>query len=94
MPASTLCIRTVQRVLALLSHSSPYRHLFSEWMEFTDGSISQWTCGRSGQVVASWSQSRPAREGMFHFCNYSLSVISGCACSVRVIVLGLCVCAC
>ena len=31
-----------------------------DWVEFTDVGISEWTCGGGGQVVTTWSQSRPA----------------------------------
>ena len=41
-------------------HSALVCHLMSEWSYFTDGSISLWTCGGGGQVVTTWSQSRPA----------------------------------
>ena len=35
----------------------------SGWMDFTDDSISEWTCGGGGQVDTTWSHRRPAETG-------------------------------
>ena len=35
----------------------------SEWVEFTDGGISEWTCGGGGQVITTWSHSSFANGG-------------------------------
>ena len=35
-----------------------------EWVELTDGGISEWACGGGRQVITSWSQSRPTEQGM------------------------------
>ena len=35
-----------------------------EWVEFTDGGISEWACGGGRQVITSWSQSRPTKQGV------------------------------
>ena len=37
--------------------------VMSEWMEFTDGCISGGTSGGGGQVITTWSHSRPAKRG-------------------------------
>ncbi|CAI8034156.1 hypothetical protein GBAR_LOCUS19264, partial [Geodia barretti] len=39
----------------------------SEWAEFTDVCISEWTCGGGGQVITTWSHSRPANSEWVEF---------------------------
>ena len=34
-----------------------------DWVEFTDVGISQWTCGGGGQVITTWSHSKPTENG-------------------------------
>ena len=36
----------------------------SGWRDFTDDSISEWTCGGGGQVDTTWSHRRPAETGI------------------------------
>jgi hypothetical protein len=38
-------------------------YVMSGWEEFTDGCISEWTCGCSGQVITAWSHSRSSTSG-------------------------------
>ena len=38
----------------------------SEWVEFTDGCIFEWTFGGGGQVITTWSQSRSATRRNEH----------------------------
>ena len=35
-----------------------------EWVEFTDGGISEWACGGGRQVITSWSHNRPTEQGV------------------------------
>ena len=37
--------------------------VLSGWGKFTDIGISEWTCGGGGQVITTWSHSRPAECG-------------------------------
>ena len=43
-------------------------------VECTDGGISEWTCGGGGQVVTTWSQSRPPDCGMFHTVRFLMGI--------------------
>ena len=39
----------------------------SGWVEFTDGGISEWTCGGGGQVITTWSHGGPAESGTLQY---------------------------
>ena len=45
-----------------------------EWMDFTDGGFSEWTCGGGRQVVTTWSQCGLAEKGIIseaHITQYT-----------------------
>ena len=58
--------------------------LLSGWVEFTDVCISGGTCGGGGQVITTWSHSRPAKRGTHTICTYAMQVN---ACSKRNLIL-------